>query len=236
MNEWIAFCFCKTMYNALSGVKGVGGAGGRVPLPETSDREISGELPGKNRQGKKKKMEQKWGKFKNGEVENWKGKEEKLLFFVFLFVLFFVFVFVFVWFYFLFTYVSCFIFYFLNFIYLFIFLFFLFSYLILFFFFCFVLGLPKWESSTGKKHSHREKNQEKWLCPPEKYSSYAPECTYGLALFLQSITFTLRFLPYVGRVMEVTKLTTGKSPNCRHNIVVIVLLIQSKKSFKPQHR
>ena len=32
----------------------------------------------------------------------------------------------------------------------------------------FVLGLPKWEFSTGKKISRREKNQEKWLCPLRK--------------------------------------------------------------------
>ena len=39
----------------------------------------------------------------------------------------------------------------------------------------FVLGLPKWEFSTGEKSIlRREKNKEKLVCPSEKYSSYAP--------------------------------------------------------------
>ena len=38
----------------------------------------------------------------------------------------------------------------------------------------FVLGLPKWEFSTGKKHFTLAKNLEKWLCPFWKISSYAP--------------------------------------------------------------
>ena len=38
----------------------------------------------------------------------------------------------------------------------------------------FVLGLPKWEFSTGKLSiSHREKHQENDFAPSEKYSSYA---------------------------------------------------------------
>ena len=33
----------------------------------------------------------------------------------------------------------------------------------------FVLGLPKWKFSTGKKHLTPGKNQEKWLCPLRKF-------------------------------------------------------------------
>ena len=32
----------------------------------------------------------------------------------------------------------------------------------------FVLDLPKWEFSTGKKHFSSGKNREKWLCPLRK--------------------------------------------------------------------
>ena len=46
------------------------GVGAGCP-PDTSHREISADLPGKERQGKK-------GKIKKGKVENWKWKEEKL--------------------------------------------------------------------------------------------------------------------------------------------------------------
>ena len=38
--------------------------------PETSDREISADLPGKERQGKKGKWSRKEGKSKKGKVEN----------------------------------------------------------------------------------------------------------------------------------------------------------------------
>ena len=39
----------------------------------------------------------------------------------------------------------------------------------------FVLGLPKWEFSSGKKkNSRREKNQEKWLCPLRKICLLRP--------------------------------------------------------------
>ena len=46
------------------------GEGGRVHSPETSDQEISADLPGKERQGKKGKMEDKRRKIKKGKVEN----------------------------------------------------------------------------------------------------------------------------------------------------------------------
>ena len=49
-----------------------------------------------------------------------------------------------------------------------------------FFFFCFsvfktnfVLGLPKWKFSTGKKHFMLGKNQKKWLPPQKNFSCYA---------------------------------------------------------------
>ena len=52
------------------------GAGGRVP-PETSDREICADLPGKKRQGKKGKelkIEKKRKKIFKGKVENENGR------------------------------------------------------------------------------------------------------------------------------------------------------------------
>ena len=48
---------------------------------ETSDQEISADLPGKKRQGKKEKgvkIEKKRRKIVKGKVENWKWKVEKL--------------------------------------------------------------------------------------------------------------------------------------------------------------
>ena len=56
---------------------GVTSAGGRVP-PETSDREISAELPGKKRQGKRGEIEKKRRKIVKGKVENRKRIVEKL--------------------------------------------------------------------------------------------------------------------------------------------------------------
>ena len=50
------------------------GAGGKVP-PETSDGEISADLPGKKRQGKGVKIEKKRRKIVKGKVENWKFKD-----------------------------------------------------------------------------------------------------------------------------------------------------------------
>ena len=38
----------------------------------------------------------------------------------------------------------------------------------------FVLGLPKWEFSTGKKHFTPGKNQEKWFCPLKKICLLCP--------------------------------------------------------------
>ena len=45
-----------------------------VTAPDTSHREISADLPGKERQGKKGKMEKNRRKIRKGKVENWKWK------------------------------------------------------------------------------------------------------------------------------------------------------------------
>ena len=70
------------------------GGGGRVP-PETSDREISADLPGKNRQGKKEKgwkkgklQKGRW-KIENGRVERWKSCKMRRGPFFFFFFFFF---------------------------------------------------------------------------------------------------------------------------------------------------
>ena len=74
-----------------SGITGEGGGGGgRVP-PETSDWEISTDLPGKERQGKNWKRIRKEGKSKKGrcKIENGRRKklqnEESTFLFLFLF-------------------------------------------------------------------------------------------------------------------------------------------------------
>ena len=63
--------------------------------PETSDREISADLPGKKRQGQNGKQSRKEGKLKREGGKFWKWKEEKLgneertpFFFFFFFLLF----------------------------------------------------------------------------------------------------------------------------------------------------
>ena len=70
-----------------------GGAGGRVP-PEISGREISADLPGKERQGKKGKWSRKEGngkreggklKMEGGKVIKW--SEDFFFFFFFFFCL-----------------------------------------------------------------------------------------------------------------------------------------------------
>ena len=57
------------------------GGGQGAECPETSDREISADLPGKERQGK---MEYKRRKIEKGKVENWKVRKwgEGLFFFL----------------------------------------------------------------------------------------------------------------------------------------------------------
>ena len=61
-------------FSMISGVtRGVGGAGGQSAPPETSDQEISADLPGKKRQGK---MEKGGGKWRRNEV-NCKREAEK---------------------------------------------------------------------------------------------------------------------------------------------------------------
>ena len=60
----------------------------------------------------------------------------------------------------------------------------------LFFFFAFhfwkrrkfVLGLPKWEFSTGKKHFTPGKNQEKWLCPLRKICLLRPCVAFSIVI------------------------------------------------------
>ena len=121
------------------------GAGGRVP-PDTSHREISDDLPGKERQGKRENREEKKENRKRegrklnmegGKVTKWGGGEgEDLLFFFFFFF--------------------CFAFHFSKPL-------------------KFVLGLPKWEFSTRKKHfTPGKKIRKNDFAPSEKYSSYAP--------------------------------------------------------------
>ena len=52
----------------------------------------------------------------------------------------------------------------------------------------FVLGLPKWEFPTGKKHFTPGKNQEKWLCPlrkiyqlrPWRYTNCFNNCNFAI--------------------------------------------------------
>ena len=121
----------------------------------TASREISADLAGKERQGKKGKLRRKIGKFKKGKVENWKWKEEKLqnderkfqnderTFFSKPLK--------------------------------------------------FVLGLPKWKFSTGKKHFTPGKVRKNDFAPCEKFSHYAPAASksstilqYNIALWFYS--------------------------------------------------
>ena len=59
----------------------------------------------------------------------------------------------------------------------------------------FVLGLPKWEFSTGKKHFTPRKKSENDFAPSEKYACYAPECSeyFVMENVLTNFTFA-RFL------------------------------------------
>ena len=50
-------------------------AGGTVP-PDTCHREISGDLPGKGRQGKKSENSEEKKELREREGRNWKWKEE----------------------------------------------------------------------------------------------------------------------------------------------------------------
>ena len=122
------------------GGEAVAGGGAECP-PETSEREISADLPGKERKEKSKNGAEKKENWKEKKKEgNWKWNDEKLqneertledFFFSF--------------------------------------------------FFCFslskplkfVLGLPKWEFSTGKNYfTSGEKNRKNNdFAPSEKYSS-----------------------------------------------------------------
>ena len=118
-----------------------GGQGGRVPPRDFWPGNFFltyREKRGKENREKGVKIENKRRKIVKGKVENWKWKWEKLLTELKEFFAFFFFFF--------------------------------------FFFFAFhfwkrrkwrkyVLGLPKWEFSTGKKNISR---REKWLCPLRK--------------------------------------------------------------------
>ena len=117
---------------------------GRVPQTETSDWEISADLPGKKEARKKGvKIEKKRSKIvkgKGGKLKMEGGKVTKwgevFCLFVCLFVFFFAYHFSKP----------------LN----------------------FVLGLPKWKFSTGKKHFTPGKKSGKITSPPQKkFSSYA---------------------------------------------------------------
>ena len=159
-----------------SGVTGGVGGGGRGRVP--SSRDFSpGNFCGLT--GKRGKEKRENGAIKEeiqkGKVENRKWKEEKLqneertFFFCFVFVLFcFVLFFV----------LNCFCFVLFCFVLVCVGFFFFFFFFFFGFHFSkslkFVLSLPKWEFSTGKKHFTPGKNQQKWLAPSEKYSSYAP--------------------------------------------------------------
>ena len=151
-----------------SGVTGGGcGQGAECP-PETSDREISPDLPGKKRQGKMErgwKLRRKEGKLSKGrcKIENgrWKSYKMRGLFcFYFCFVLLCLFVW---WVVCLFVFVL-----FCLFGFLFLFLFCFFS----FFFFAF---------------SRREKSGKNDFAPSEKLSCYDPE--EKSFMFIQSTRF-----------------------------------------------
>ena len=170
------------------------------PPPETSDWEISAYLPGKREARKKGKMEEKRRKIKKGKVENWKWKEEKLqnverTFFYFFFQFFiFVFIFIFIFYFIIFSFLFHFFisfFHFISFHFIsFHFISFYLFYFILFFiifFFCifyflllfskplkFVLGLPKWKFSTGKRHFMLGIKSGKMTFPPLKNISLTP--------------------------------------------------------------
>ena len=164
----------------------------RVAPPKTSDREISADHPGKERQGKQGKWRRKEGKWKKGKVkkkaENWKWKEGKLqsdhrtLFFfvcvcvcVCVFFLFFVFIIIII------MFIIIIIIIIILFIYFFIDLF------ISFFFFCFSL-LKSTEicfGSTTMGIFTGEKIRKNDFAHSEKYSSHAPVCTH----FFESANF-----------------------------------------------
>ena len=67
-------CTTLILFVTVSGITGGAlGAGGQSASPETSDWEISADLPGKKRQGKKRKgvkIEKKRRKIVKGNVEN----------------------------------------------------------------------------------------------------------------------------------------------------------------------
>ena len=124
-----------------------GGRGAECP-PEISDWEISADLPGKKRQGKKEKgvkIEKKRRKIVKGKVENLKWKveklqnEERIFFFLFFFLFFFFFL------------------------------------LSLFKTTNICFGSTKMEIFYREKAFHAgKKNQEKDFAPSEKFSCYAP--------------------------------------------------------------
>ena len=108
---------------------GVTGRGAECP-PETSDQEISADLPGKERLGKKGKWSRKEGKFEKGRWKSYKTRRGPFCFSLFKPLKF-------------------------------------------------VLGLPKWESSTGKKHFTPGKNGKITL-PPLKNFALMPLYVYWM--------------------------------------------------------
>ena len=140
------------------------------PIPETSDREISAGLPGKERQGKKGTWIRKEGKSRKGrcKIENGRRKSHQMRRgpFIFVFVLFCFVLFCFV------LFCFCFI----------LFCFVLFCFVLFCFVFSFSLfkttefffSLPKWEFSTRKKHFTPGKKSGKMTLPPLKNISLTP--------------------------------------------------------------
>ena len=136
LHSHILLLFLKHSIIRPSGVTGVGGA--EWPLTLLTGKFL---LTYREQRGKEKgKMEKKIRKIKKRKVENWKWKGGKLQNEERTFLL----------------------------LLLFLLLFFCFFVFFVFHFskpLKFVLGLPKWEFSTGKKHFTIGKNQENWLCP-----------------------------------------------------------------------
>ena len=72
----------------------------------------------------------------------------------------------------------------------------------------FVLGLPKWKFSTGKKHFTPGKKSGKWLCPLRKFCLLRPCMRYLITTIVTSCTqvilifvFLLGHLGHLGRFL-----------------------------------
>ena len=124
---------------------GVTGRGAECP-PETSDREILADISGKRRQGKKGKRGENWEE-KKENCKRERGKLEMEVGKVIKRGEDFFFFFFFFFFFLLFTFEND---------------------------WKFVLGLPKWEFSTGKKHFTPGKKSGKMTLPPQKNMPVMP--------------------------------------------------------------